>query len=129
MTFYICVQNNTETKVHYLLNSSEECHDLNQRTALPPGGTQGETRELSWSAFKNINWDQVLIFLGSASLEFRDMITQSCNCNNIGLADIQKNPHTVDKAEVKWFQSGFSFGLRSFHLFEEHELKAYSHVL
>lgn len=44
MTFYICVQNNIDTKVHYLSNSSEECHDLNQRTALPPGGTQGKRK-------------------------------------------------------------------------------------
>lgn len=60
MTFCVCVQNNIETKVHYLSNSSEECHDfqkdfLNQRTTLPPGGTQDERKELSSALKKKIN--------------------------------------------------------------------------
>lgn len=39
MTIYVCVQNNVETKVHFLSNSSEEWQDfkkdiLNQKTQV-----------------------------------------------------------------------------------------------
>lgn len=52
MAFYECVQNNITTKVH--MSNSEKCHDfqkdiLNQRTALPPGGTQNEKKIIIFS--------------------------------------------------------------------------------